>query len=338
MIISRTPFRVSFFGGGTDYPAWFNKHGGAVLATTINKYCYLTCRCLPPFFEHRYRVICSEMQNAGSVDEIEHPVVRAVLHALGVSCGVEIHHDSDLPSSSGMGSSSAFTVGLLHSLYALMGRMVSARQLANESIHIEQDHLKETVGCQDQILAAYGGFNRIDFVGTGAFRIRPVTLRPARIEQLERHLMLFYTGMRRTASEVAKSYVDKIEDKAPQLRAMQDMVKEGIGILDGRRDIELFGRLLHRAWKEKRSLSDVVTNCRLDEYYQRAIDAGALGGKITGAGAGGFLLIFVPPYGREKVRGALHDLIQVPFEFEFKGSEIIFFEPEEDYSLSGKDA
>ena len=336
MIISRTPFRISFFGGGTDYPAWYHKHGGQVLATTIDKYCYLTCRYLPPFFEHRYRVVWSQMESCQSVDEIQHPAVRGILHFLNINRGVEIHHDGDLPARSGMGSSSAFTVGLLHALYALKGRMPSKRQLAEESIHLEQEVLKETVGSQDQISAAYGGINHIVFQRDGQFTVRPVTLAAERMQQLSAHLMLFYTGIKRTASNVAQSYVNDIDSRKRQLRIMKDLVDEAISILNGGGDLIDFGALLHEAWQAKRSLSSKVSNPEVDEIYERARKAGAVGGKITGAGGGGFMLLFVPPEKHGRVKERLNGLVHVPIEFENSGSDIIFFDPENDYSAAEK--
>lgn len=332
MIISRTPFRVSFFGGGTDYPAWYRAHGGAVLATTIDKYCYLTCRYLPPFFEHRLRIVYSQIENCQTVDEISHPAVRETLRYLKIERGIEIHHDGDLPARSGMGSSSAFTVGLLHALYALLGKMPSKQQLAQESIYIEQESLKETVGSQDQVLAAYGGLNHVTFLPNGEISVRPITLNQERIQELNSHLMLFYTGIKRTASDVAGSYVNDIEAKRRQLRIMKDLVEESISILNNGQDLKGFGELLHEAWQAKRSLSKTVSNSSVDELYEQAISAGAIGGKLTGAGGGGFLLLFVPPEKQLKVRENLNKLIHVPFKFEFSGSQIIFYEPQEDYS------
>ena len=333
MIISRTPFRISFFGGGTDYPAWYCKHGGAVLATTIDKYCYLTCRYLPPFFEHRIRVVYSKVESCQTVDEISHPSVREVLRYLNIERGVEIHHDGDLPARSGMGSSSSFTVGLLHALYALKGQMPSKHQLAQESIYIEQEILKETVGSQDQTSAAYGGFNIIEFSTTGEISIRPMTLAQERIEELNSHLMLFYTGIIRTASNVAESYVNNIENGRRQLCIMADLLEESITVLNKGKDITDFGELLHEAWQAKRSLSEEVSNSNVDEIYNMARLAGAIGGKLTGAGGGGFMLLFVPPDKQMKVREKLNGLIYVPFKFESSGSQIVFFNNQEDYSI-----
>lgn len=332
MIISRTPFRISFFGGGTDYPAWYRKHGGAVLATTIDKYCYITCRYLPPFFDHRIRVVYSKIENCQTIEEIAHPAVREVIRHLEIDRGVEVHHDGDLPARSGMGSSSSFTVGLLHALYALIGHMPGKHQLAMESIHIEQEILKEIVGSQDQVSVAYGGFNHIGFLPDGEIFVRPITIHPERVKELNDHLMLFYTGIKRTASNVAESYASDIEFNKRQLRIMKDLLEESISILVSGQDITGFGELLHESWQNKRSLSSVVSNSRVDEIYNQALSMGAIGGKLTGAGGGGFLLLFVPPDKQSKIREKLNKLIYVPFRFEFSGSQIIFFDLQEDYS------
>ncbi|UBF26006.1 kinase [Kovacikia minuta CCNUW1] len=252
---------------------------------------------------------------------------------LNIDRGIEIHHDGDLPARSGMGSSSAFTVGLLHALYALKGQMPSKRQLMQDSIYVEQECLRETVGSQDQVSAAYGGLNYINFMTSGEISVRPLTLPSDRLHELNNHLMLFYTGIKRTASDVADSYVNGIEDKKRQLRIIRDLVEESVAILSSGRDITPFGELLHEAWQTKRSLSEKVSNSHVDALYEQAITAGALGGKLTGAGGGGFLLLFVPPSRQSSVKSALKHLIHVPFRFEFSGSQIIFFEPEVDYQV-----
>jgi D-glycero-alpha-D-manno-heptose-7-phosphate kinase len=332
MIISRTPYRISFLGGGTDYPAWYRRHGGAVLGVTIDKYCYLTCRYLPPFFEHRFRVVYSIIESCRTVEEIRHPAVREVLRFLNVERGVEVHHDGDLPARSGIGSSSAFTVGLLHAIYALQGRMPSKHQLATEAVHVEQERLQETVGSQDQVLAAYGGLNQICFQPNGEISVRPITVARERIQQLNQHLMLFYTGIKRTAADIARTYVENVDERKRQLRIMRDLVEEGVALLNSDKDIGLFGELLHEAWQVKRSLSDKVSNDAVEEIYARALGVGAVGGKLLGAGGGGFLLLFAAPEDQQRVREALCQLIHVPFEFDFSGSQIIFFDPERDYS------
>jgi D-glycero-alpha-D-manno-heptose-7-phosphate kinase len=331
MIISRTPYRISFFGGGTDYPAWYREHGGAVLATTIDKYCYLTCRHLPPFFEHRFRVVYSKIESCQTVDEISHPAVREVLKLLGVTRGMEVHHDGDLPARSGMGSSSSFTVGLLHAVHALHGRMVSKHQLALEGIQIEQEKLQETVGSQDQVMAAYGGLNHVRFHTSGEITVEPVIVTSERRDELNSHLMLFYTGIKRTASEVADSYVNRIDERRRQMRIMNDLVHEGLDILCRGKDLRLFGELLHEAWQVKRSFSDAVANARIDAIYSDARSAGALGGKLLGAGGGGFALFFAPPDCHDAVRAKLNTLIHVPIRIECAGSQVIFHEPEKDY-------
>ncbi len=336
MIISRTPFRISFFGGGTDYPGWYRQNGGAVLAATINKYCYLTCRYLPPFFEHRIRVVYSKIENCQKPEELQHPSARETLRFLKMARGVEIHHDGDLPGRSGMGSSSAFTVGLLNALYALQGRAVGKKILAAESIHIEQEMLKEMVGSQDQVCAAYGGLNRISFLQNGEFSVQPMTLTPARMEELTSHLMLFYTGIKRTAASVATSFVPSINERATLLNKMRGCVDTGCEILNSTSDLAPFGQLLHEAWQAKRALSDKISNDLIDGAYDAARSAGALGGKILGAGGGGFLLIFAPPVKHVKIKKQLSRLIHVPFKFEFGGSQVIFHEVEEDYSAHDK--
>jgi D-glycero-alpha-D-manno-heptose-7-phosphate kinase len=337
MIISRTPYRISFFGGGTDYPGWYLKHGGSVLATAIDKYCYITCRYLPPFFEHKNRFVYSKIESCTYIDEIKHPAIREVLRYLKIERGVEVHHDGDLPARSGMGSSSSFTVGLLNALYALKGIMPSKKQLLTESIHIEQNMIKETVGSQDQTLAAYGGFNHVNFMQNGDVSVRPVIMSAEAMRHFNDHLMLFYTGIKRTAADVADSYVPNIKDKKRQLRIMKDLVEEALSVLGKGGDFNEFGTLLHEAWQAKRSLSSRVSNTQVDEMYEAALTAGALGGKITGAGGGGFMLLFVSPERQKKVRDALKAQIHVPFRIDNTGCQIIYFQHEEDYSRQEHD-
>ena len=250
-----------------------------------------------------------------------------------VTRGVEIHHDGDLPARSGMGSSSAFTVGLLHAMYALRGQLVGKHQLAMEAIHVEQDLLKETVGSQDQVMAAYGGLNYVSFLPSGDIATRPIILSRERREQFNAHLMLVYTGIKRTACEVANSYVADIDSRRQQLRVLHTLVEEGMSTLSGNSDdIADFGRLLHEAWQVKRKLSEKVSNDRVDEIYRDALSAGAIGGKLLGAGGGGFMMLFVPPERQQAVKSKLTGLLHVPFKFEFSGSQIIFYDPETDYS------
>ena len=330
MIISRTPFRISFFGGGTDYPVWYNHHQGAVLSTTINKYCYITVRYLPPFFEHRYRIVYSKIENVKYISEIQHPAVRALLEYCHIDKGVEIHHDGDLPARSGLGSSSSFTVGLLHSLYALKEKMVFKEQLAREAIYVEREILKENVGSQDQIAVAYGGLNKIIFEKDD-FRVEPLTISEERIQQLQNHLMLIFTGIQRTASKIVASQIKNTFLKEKELNIMKNMVDEAIDILNNpKRDILEFGNLLHKAWEIKKNLSEKISNITIDNIYDTALKSGAIGGKLLGAGGGGFILLFVPPQKQEKVREALNKFIKVDFRFEKEGSQIIYYTPQKE--------
>lgn len=328
MIITRTPFRISFFGGGTDYPGWFREHGGAVLATTIDKYCYITCRRLPPFFEHKHRIVYSHIENVKHNDEIQHPAVRAVLNWAKVEEGMEIHHDGDLPARSGLGSSSSFTVGLLHALQGLNGQMANKDGLARDAIHVEQNIIGENVGSQDQVSAAFGGFNRIEFHRNDSFDVAPVILPGHRREELRDHLMLCFTGFSRIASEVAKSKIDNLKKREKELKLMRAMVDEAIAILqDVSEPIDSFGKLIDASWQYKRSLSDRVSTPEIDTIYQAAMDAGAIGGKILGAGGGGFLLIFAKPERHAAIRERLSKLIHVPFDFEDSGSRVVLYQP-----------
>ena len=328
MIITRTPFRISFFGGGTDYPAWYQEHGGVVLATSIDKYCYISCRYLPPFFSHKHRIVYSQIENVREIAEIKHPAVKAVFEWAGVEKGMEIHHDGDLPARSGLGSSSAFTVGLVHALSALRGRYISKEKLASSAIFIEQKMIREHVGSQDQISAAFGGFNRIEFHRNDTFDVSPVILSTERFGELQGHLMLFFTGFSRIASEVAKSKIDNFKKSETELKCMKAMVDEAIDILQ-KPDVSIdeFGKLLDQSWKYKRGLSDRVTNPEIDRIYDEAKCAGAIGGKILGAGGGGFLLLFVKPELQPRVRERLHHLIHVPFQFDNSGSRVVVYHP-----------
>jgi D-glycero-alpha-D-manno-heptose-7-phosphate kinase len=328
MIITRTPYRVSFFGGGTDYPTWFREHGGAVLATTINRYCYIHCRVLPPFFEHKSRIVWSQIETVGDHAEIVHPSIRAVLQTFQIRQGVEIHHHGDLPARSGLGSSSAFTVGLLHAIHAMQGRLVSKKVLAEEAIHIEQEVLQESVGVQDQIETAFGGFNRIEIARDGQFEVRPISIHADRLRALEERLLLLYTGVSRTASSIASAQVAAIPKRTVELGRLVKLVDEAVNVLSGTGDLRDFGRLLHEGWQIKKSLTDKIAPAFVDEIYDTAIAAGADGGKLLGAGGGGFMLFAVDPARRQRVLQALERLLVVPFEFERQGTQVVFYEPE----------
>jgi len=328
MIISKTPFRVSFFGGGTDYPAWYEKHGGAVLSTTIDKYCYLTVRYLPPFFEHKHRIVYSIVENVKGIDEIQHPVVRALLKHFDIKKGVEVHHDGDLPARSGLGSSSAFTVGMINSLHALKGDIVTRDQLAEEAIHIERTILKENVGSQDQAAVAYGGFNKIIFNKDHSFYIQPMTLAKDRTSDLQSHLMLIFTGFSRFASEIAAEQIRNTQERSQELESMKDMVDHAVDILNSDRNIVEFGKLLHESWQLKKRLSKKISNPAVDALYEKALKCGALGGKLLGAGGGGFMLLFVAPENRKTLKEGLKDFLEVEFSFERQGSQIIYYNPQ----------
>lgn len=327
MVITRTPFRISFFGGGTDYPAFYQEHGGMVLNTTINKYCYLTCRDLPPFFDHRFRIRYTDVELTDTLEQIRHPSVKACLSFLNMHHrGIEMIHTSDIPARSGIGSSSAFTVGFLNALYALQGKTVTKRKLAFDAIHVEQDLIGEDVGSQDQIAAAFGGFNRIEFGGATGIFVQPVILTHETLSHLQSNLMLFFTGFSRNACEIAKVQIEQIPGHIHQLLRMKEMVDQAIQILNrGPDTLDEFGQLLHESWKLKKSLADPISNLEIDAIYETAIRAGAVGGKICGAGGGGFILFYVPPEKQQRVREALANLLLVPFRFETLASHIIFY-------------
>lgn len=328
MVISRVPFRVSFFGGGTDYPSWYRRFGGAVLSTTINKYCYLSVRRLPPFFEHSIRLAYSQVEHCTELGQIRHPGFREILRFHGITHGVEAHYDSDLPARSGMGSSSAFAVAFLHALYAFRGKMVSHGELATQAIHMERDVMGESVGSQDQVAVAHGGLNHIRFETDDSFVVNPMMLSKSLLRELNSHLMLYFTGTVRVASVIAKTYCEDLGEKERNMRQLGELVPTAINALH-RQELLEFGRLLHEGWRLKRSLAAAISTTGIDEIYEAAVQAGAIGGKILGAGGGGFMLLFVPPAQQASVRERLKSLLLVPFEFESAGSQIIYYDPED---------
>jgi D-glycero-alpha-D-manno-heptose-7-phosphate kinase len=332
MVITRTPLRISFFGGGTDYPIWYREHGGSVLSTTINKFCYITCRSLPPFFEFHSRISYTQVENVRSNETIQHPSVRGCLQFLGIKEGVEIHHVADLPARTGLGTSSAFTVGLLLGLYALKSQMRDKHSLAAEAIYIEQELLKEAVGAQDQVNAAYGGFNRINFNRDDSIEVNRVLAPSGRLEQLQGHLALYFTGFSRTASEIAQEQLKTTPHKKQELSMMLQLVNEAEAILASPRGpLDEFGKLLHESWQIKRTLTEKISNAGIDEIYEAGLSAGALGGKLLGAGGGGFMLFFVPPERQAALRARLKNLLCVPFAFSNRGSQVVVYEPDEMY-------
>jgi D-glycero-alpha-D-manno-heptose-7-phosphate kinase len=324
MIITRTPFRISFFGGGTDFPSWYRDNGGAVLSTAIDKYCYINCRLLPPFFSHKHRIVYSRSEQVNIIDDIQHPAVREAFRFMNVQDGLELHHDGDLPARSGIGSSSAFTVGLLHALYGLNGKLVTKKRLALESIYIEQEMIRENVGSQDQVAVAFGGLNKILFKGDHDIEVIPITIKVQRLNDLQNHLLLFFTGLTRYASDIEKDKMHNIADKKTQLDKLSQMVDSAIDILNSEGALDDFGRLLHESWLIKKSLSSQVSTSRIDAIYDTALKNGALGGKLLGAGGGGFLLFYVKPEQQAKLKEKL-DLLHVPFRFDTLGSQIIYY-------------
>lgn len=329
MIISRTPVRVSFFGGGTDYPVWFRQSVGSVLSMAIDKYTYVSCRYLPPFFDYRSRIVYSKIELVNSADQIEHPAVRECLKYLDVRDGVAIQHESDIPSRTGVGSSSSFAVGLLHALYTLKGQQPTKMRLALDAIRLEQELLGENVGVQDQLAAAFGGFNRMNFYPDGTLEILPIILPADRLREFQAHLMLVFTGFQRNATEIAARQIAATPAKTSELTAMRGLVDEAQNLLCGDGSLEWIGHLLHEAWQLKRSLSDSISNSMIDNLYETARDAGALGGKLLGAGGGGFVLLYVPPERRARVLERLSGLTHVPFRLDRGGSQIVHYLPEE---------
>lgn len=323
--ISRTPYRVSFLGGGTDYPAWYRQHGGAVLSMAIEHYCYIGTGFLPPFFGIKHRVMWSHIETVASAAEIQHPAVRVGLEYLGFddSQGIELFHQGDLPARSGIGSSSSFAVGLINALSVMKGQRLDPRALAMAAIDLEQNKLKDAVGCQDQIASAYGGFNIIRFERDGSFSVTPLGLGDERRRHFESWLMLFYTGNSRLSSDYAKRLIRNLDANTKHLQRMHAMVDEGAELLhEGR--IEEFGKLLHHGWLLKRTLADGTTNGAIDRAYDDALRAGAIGGKLLGAGGTGFMVFVVPPERQPTVAAALSDLVTVPISVDFTGSTIVY--------------
>ena len=324
MIISKTPYRISFFGGGSDYPSWYLENGGAVLSTTIDKYIYISCRYLPPFFKHKYRIVWSHIELAKEINQIKHNSVREMLKYFNFKRGLEIHYDGDLPARSGMGSSSVFVVGLMNVLNSLQGRKINKSLLAKRSIFFEQKILKDIVGSQDQIAATYGGFNKIIFKENGNFKLFPRSIKTSAVKNLNKNLLLIYSGYKRTAHDIAKTYVEKLKkSKKRNILEISNFVKEAESSLE-RNDINNFGTLLHESWKLKKSLSSAITNSSINDIYNAAIKQGAIGGKLLGAGGGGFFLFYVPYARQKKFIKYFRKLINVPFKFSSNGSEVIF--------------
>jgi D-glycero-alpha-D-manno-heptose-7-phosphate kinase len=328
MFITKTPLRISFFGGGTDYPAHYEKHGGAVLNTSIDQYIYITVSRLNPLFDHCLRVSYSRTELVKAVAEIVHPSVRCCLQHLNIERGMEISVSSDLPARTGLGSSSAFTVGLLHALHAFQGRLADQRKLAEEAIFVEQKLIGERVGSQDQIATAMGGLRRIVFRPGRTFEPEILPVSHRRRDELHSHLMMFFTGISRSADAVLIEQSARTEHNLAPLARMRQQVDEATEILcDERQDLRAFGELLHQAWELKKSLSSKISLEVVDHAYADARAAGAIGGKLLGAGGGGFLLVFAPPEKHAAIRAALAPLVPIPFGLESDGTRLIYAAP-----------
>ena len=324
MIISRTPFRISFFGGGSDYPIWYKENEGRVINASIDKYCFVNLRELPPFFDYKYRVVWSKIEQVIELNDIEHPVIREALKLMKFSFGVEVHHHGDLPARSGLGSSSAFSVGMLHMLQVLNGKTPSKDYLAKKAIFLEQSVLKETVGVQDQILTSHGGLNKVKILPSGEYEISAINLSKDRIENFEERILLFYTGVSRFASDIAKKQVLAIPKNKVNLHEMQKLVEIAADLLSNGNDLDDFGRLLDQTWQLKRGLESSITPSFINDIYTKGISAGALGGKLLGAGGGGFIIFYVPPEYKQSVLDALKDLLVVPFKIDFTGAQLMY--------------
>ena len=328
MIISQTPYRVSFFGGGTDYPRWYRENGGAVIGTAIDKYCYVSVRNLPPFFEHKHRIVYSNIELVDEVSEIVHPAVNGVLQELAGKAGLEIHHDGDSPARSGLGSSSSFSVGLINAMAAYHGRMIGRSELMREAIRIEQDVIKEDVGSQDQAWAAFGGTNMIHFETDGRINVKPIIMSDERRQALSSQMMLFFTGISRIASEQAAQTIDNLSSKQANLHEMRSLVDIALKLItDESKSFTELGKLLHEYWKIKKDLTPNVTNPHIDAIYDTALGAGANGGKLLGAGAGGLLLIMAASDKQFEIRNSLSGLTELTFNIDAPGSRIIVYQP-----------
>ena len=327
MIITKTPFRMSFFGGGTDMESFFMENGGAVLSTTFDKYCYVNVRHLPRFFDYSTELSYAKIERVTDVNDIQHPAIREAMKMLDMH-EIRLTYEADLPARSGLGTSSSFAVGMINAFYALKGKYADKKKLADAAIYLERELCKEAGGWQDQIAASYGGFNRINFNSDG-YEVLPLIINPERKRQLNNNLMMFFTGFTRFSSDVQKANASNKADKVNQLKEMLALVDEAEKVLvDKQSDLDVFGRLLDHTWRIKRKTGNTVSTNSIDELYDKGLKAGALGGKLLGAGGGGFLVFYVEPDKQEKVKKAMEDLLYIPFEFEDGGTRVIHYSPE----------
>jgi len=326
MIITKTPFRMSFFGGGTDIPSFFKDNGGAVISTTFDKYAYVNVRHLPPFMPYYTELCYSRFERVNDVNDIEHPAIREAMKMLDIH-EIRLTYEGDLPARTGLGTSSTFAVGMLNAFYALKGKYVGKRKLAEDAIYLERGLCNESGGWQDQIAAAFGGLNRIDFANND-FKVTPIIIHPDRKKLLNESLMLFFTGVSRFSSEIQKDTMNYQEEKVVQMREMLSLVDDAQNILENKHsDMNDFGRLLHHTWELKRKTGGKISNSSIDKLYERGLKAGALGGKLLGAGGGGFLLFYIEPDKRENLLNELEELMHVPFRFEDEGTSIVHYNP-----------
>lgn len=328
MIITKTPFRMSFFGGGTDMESFFREYGGAVLSTTFDKYCYVNVRHLPRFFDYSTELSYSKIERVDSVDDIEHPAVRNAMKMLDMH-EIRLTYEADLPARSGLGTSSSFAVGMLNAFYALKGKYADKKKLADEAIYLERVLCREAGGWQDQIAAAFGGFNRINFNTDGTYEVMPLIIHPERKKLLNDNLLLFFTGFTRFSSDLQKANKVGYAEKIAQMREILALVDDAERVLtDKQSNLDEFGRLLDRTWRLKRQTGGAITTNCIDALYEKGIEAGALGGKLLGAGGGGFLVFYVQPEKRAAVKEAMKELLYVPFNFEDGGTRVIHYTPE----------
>lgn len=329
MIITRTPFRMSFFGGGTDMKSFFEKYGGAVISTTFDKYCYVTVRHLPHFFEYSSEISYSKLERVTSIDDIQHPAVRNAMKMLDMH-HIRLTYEADLPARSGLGTSSSFAVGMLNAFHALKGRYAGKKKLADEAIYLERVLCREVGGWQDQIAASFGGFNRINFNKDGTYDVYPLIMKPKRKKALNDNLVMYFTGFTRFSSDVQKANEKSADEKVKQHLQMLELVDEAERILiDDTTDLDDFGHLLDHTWKLKKQTGSAVSTENIDALYDRGIEAGALGGKLLGAGGGGFLVFYVQPEYKAQLTEAMSDLLYIPFRFENSGTRVIYYEEEE---------
>ena len=328
MIITKTPFRMSFFGGGTDMESFFRKYGGAVLSTTFDKYCYVTVRHLPRFFDYTTELAYSKMERVNNVDDINHPAVRNAMKMLDMH-EIRLTYEADLPARSGLGTSSSFAVGMLNAFHCLKGKYADKKKLADQAIYLERELCQEAGGWQDQIAAAFGGMNRIEFNKDGTYDVRTIIIHPERKQQLNDNLLMFFTGFTRFSSEMQKANQSGYDEKVKQLQQMYALVDDAEAVLEDKHsDLDDFGRLLDKTWRLKRQTGGAITTNSIDALYEKGIEAGALGGKLLGAGGGGFLVFYVQQENKESVMNAMKDLLYVPFRFEDGGTQVIHYTPE----------